>query len=106
MAKPEGDIELQGQAGVGSAIIAVVGRDRAGSQQMRQEFAVGDVGDLCGDDRTGVVVKLIAAPRGMKLVQAVDLKVVLANEQRVQGCQREILRHARIAGREHAVDDR
>jgi hypothetical protein len=79
--------ELDGKARIDGGVVAVVGRQRVGAEQVRQELGVGDARDLRPDDRAGRLVELVAVQLGMRRLQPVDLEVVLAHEQGLQGGQ-------------------
>ena len=73
---------------------------------MRQELGVGDVGDLRGDDRASLLVELVAGPVGMRHRQLVDLAVVLAQEDGLQGGEVGIFPNPDISGHVGTIDDR
>ena len=73
---------------------------------MRQELGVGDVGDLGGDDRASLLVELVAGPVGMGHLQRIDLAVVLAQENGLQGGEVGIFRNPDIPGQVGTIDDR
>ena len=106
MAEAEGGAgEFLGEAGIHVGVVAVVGRDGALAQQMRQELAVGNVLDLGGHDGAGLLVEVVAAPVRVRLGQQVHLAVVLAQEQRLHRRQVRVLAHAGVAGSEAAIGD-
>ena len=98
--------EFFGEAGINVGLVAPIPRDRVGTEQVRQELGVGDVGDLRGDDRASLLVELVAGPVGMRHRQLVDLAVVLAQEDGLQGGEVGIFPNPDISGHVGTIDDR
>ena len=71
--------ELDRDRRVDLASVACVGVD-AGADELRQELGVGDVCEFRRDDGARFLVKVLAAPARMRVMQAVDLRIVLAHE--------------------------
>ena len=104
MTKAEGRArKLFGDPRVYRRIIAVVRFDGVLAQQMRQELAVGDVDHLGRGDGFGRLVQPVAAPVRMFLVQAIDLIIMLAHKQNLQGCQVRVLLRPRVTGRKEPL---
>ena len=79
VAKTEGGAgKLLTQASIHARLVALVGLDGVGAQQVGQEFVIGDAGDLGRHNGAGLVVELVAAPIGMGQFECVDLAVVFA----------------------------
>ena len=55
-------------------------RVNAIADELRQELGVGDVCEFRGDDGARFLVELVSAPVRMRVMQAVDLRIVLAHE--------------------------
>ena len=55
-------------------------RVNAIADELRQELGVGDVCEFRRDDGARFLVKLVSAPVRMRVMQAVDLPIVLAHE--------------------------
>ena len=107
MTKPERRTgEFLGEAGIDVGLVAPIPGDRVGTEQVRQELGVGDVGDLRGDDRASLLVELVAGPVGMRHLQRIDLTVVLTQEDGLQGGEVRILLNPDISGHVGTIDDR
>src|SRR4051794_34860463 len=92
-----GGRKLLGDAGINRGIITSIRTNGSCPQQMWQEFAVGDVLNLAGNDCTRHLVKLVPSPLGMLLLELADPVVVFADEQSIDGCQIGILGRTHVA---------
>ena len=96
--------EFIGNAGIDVWIVTLVGRQRAVSQQGRQELVVGDRLQLADHQPASLLVDLLVGPEPMPGRQFVGQAIVLEHEKRVQRGQLDVFIGAGVAGQKHRFD--
>ncbi len=89
--------------GIDVRVVAVVGRQCVVAHQGRQPFVVGDRLNLADDDLPCTFIQLLVGPSRMFLGQQRCLVIVLADEQRGEIRQLDVLVGTHVAGREQRI---
>ena len=97
-----GGRELVGDVGIHLGVVAAVGGDGSAAEQRGQQLVVGDRLDLADDELAGGLVDLLVGEPGVGAGDLFGQLVVLADEQRVQGGQLDVLVGPHVAGEEVA----